>query len=86
MYSIELAPAAQRQLKKLPASLLRTLLKQIQKLSHDPRPTGFKKLVNHETLYRIRVNDYRIIYTINDKQLLILIVKIGSRKEVYRML
>ncbi len=53
-------------------------------LQHHPRPQGVKKLTGEDYLYRIREGDYRIIYTIQDKELIVLIVKIGDRKEVYR--
>lgn len=86
IYQIELTPAAQRQLKKLSTVLLRSLLTQIQKLAFNPSPNNVKKLSGNNDFYRIRIKDYRVIYTINDKKLLILVLKIGSRKEVYHSL
>lgn len=86
LYQIEIAPAAQRQLKKLSSELLQSILNQIQKLAFEPRPSGVKKLSGNDDFYRIRIKDYRVVYAINDKKLLILILKIGSRKEVYRSL
>ena len=53
-------------------------------LRNDPRPTGVKKLAGKDDLYRIREGDYRIIYTIQARELVILVLKIGDRKEVYR--
>jgi mRNA interferase RelE/StbE len=53
-------------------------------LAADPRPFGVKKLSADEDLFRIRVGDYRIIYQIRDKELIVLVVKIGHRREVYR--
>jgi mRNA interferase RelE/StbE len=54
-------------------------------LRENPRPQGVKKLAGEENLYRIREGDYRLIYTIGDKELIVLVVKIGDRKEIYRM-
>lgn len=50
----------------------------------EPTPQGVKKLAGGVALYRIREGDYRIIYTIRDKELIVLVVKIGDRKEIYR--
>ncbi|MBX3329584.1 MAG: type II toxin-antitoxin system RelE/ParE family toxin [Nitrospira sp.] len=83
-YSILLAPPAERQLKSLTDSIQKRIVKRLKSLRENPRPQGVKKLVGEEDLYRIREGDYRIIYTIQDKELIVLIVKIGDRKEVYR--
>jgi mRNA interferase RelE/StbE len=56
----------------------------IDDLANDPRPPGVKKLSAEEELYRIRVGNYRIIYAIQDDILLVTVVKVGDRKEVYR--
>lgn len=52
----------------------------------EPRPAGMVKLAGEEELYRVRVGDYRIIYTIQDDQLLVLVVTIAHRREAYRRL
>lgn len=85
-YQIEVAPAAQRQLKKFSPKIRHLIIKKLEDLSHNPRPIGIKKLSGIENLYRIRVGDFRIIYSIDDKILLILVVKIGDRKEIYKNL
>lgn len=85
-YRIELAPAAQRQIKKLSRQTQNHIIKQLEKLALNPRPNGVKKLSGMSDLYRIRVSDHRIIYTIDDSVLLVLVVKVGDRKEVYRSL
>ena len=56
----------------------------IRALSENPRPSGIKKLAGDENLYRLRVSDYRIIYQIQDKALLVLVIKISLHREVYR--
>jgi mRNA interferase RelE/StbE len=83
-YAILLAPPAERQLKAFAASIQKRIVKRLKSLHHDPRPQGVKKLAGEDALYPIREGSYRILYTIQDKQLVVLVVKIGDRKEVYR--
>jgi mRNA interferase RelE/StbE len=83
-YSILLAPPAERQLTSLTGSVQKRIVKRLKSLRENPRPQGVKKLAGEEDLYRIREGDYRIIYTIQDKKLIVLVVKIGDRKDVYR--
>jgi mRNA interferase RelE/StbE len=83
-YSILLAPPAERQLKALAPPVQKRIVKRLKSLQNNPRPQGVKKLAGEDDLYRIREGDYRIIYTIQDKDLVVLVVKIGDRKEVYR--
>ncbi len=83
-YSVLLAPPAERQLRSFPLVIQKRLVKRIKALQNDPRPPGVKKLAGKDDLYRIREGDYRIIYMIRNTDLVILILKIGDRKEVYR--
>lgn len=83
-YSVLLAPPAERQLRSFPSVIQKRLVKRIKALQNDPRPPGVKKLASKDDLYRIREGDYRIIYTIQARELVILVLKIGDRKEVYR--
>ena len=53
-------------------------------LAKEPRPKGVKKLSGADDLYRIRVGDYRVVYQIRDDRLIVLVVRIGHRKDVYR--
>ena len=85
-YAVDFAPAAERQIKAFDRSIQAQLLARIHKLASNPRPNGVEKLEGEENLYRIRSGNYRILYTINDKQLLVLVVKIADRKDVYRRL
>jgi len=82
-YSIEIKKSATKEIAKLPKLHLKRIIEKIQLLSINPRPDGCKKLSADEK-YRIRVGDYRILYTIEDNQLIIYVVKIGHRKDVYR--
>jgi mRNA interferase RelE/StbE len=85
-YSIEFSKRASKQFRLLPPSIQERLVPQINALAENPRPPKVKKLVGEEDRYRIRVGDYRIIYQIDDQVLLVLVLKIGHRSEVYRQL
>ncbi len=76
-------PSAVRELETLPKKDRVRVVARIQKLSAEPRPPGSEKLSGHE-LYRLRQGDYRVVYSIEDADLIVLVVKIGHRKEVYR--
>ena len=85
-YTIELAPKAARQFRKLPAHARKRLARHIDALAENPRPSGAKKLAGGGQLYRMRVGDYRLVYTIRDDVLLILVVAVGSRRDIYKAL
>ena len=81
-YRIELRPAAVRALRKLDPSVRHRLQGAIALLAQDPRPPAARALQGRPGL-RIRVGDYRIIYTVTDDVLLVVVVTIGHRREVY---
>jgi mRNA interferase RelE/StbE len=83
-YKVEITPAAQRIIKKLPKNIQRKLIEIIELLAEDPRPVGVVKLSTTGDLYRVRTGDYRIIYEIQDQILLIVITKVGHRRDVYK--
>jgi mRNA interferase RelE/StbE len=83
-YRIEFAPRADRQFKALDRSLQARLARRINSLAENPRPQGIKKLAGEEDLYRLRVGNYRIIYQIQEKRLVVLVAGVGHRAEVYR--
>ncbi|MDR4484954.1 MAG: type II toxin-antitoxin system RelE/ParE family toxin [Nitrospirales bacterium] len=83
-YSILLAPPAERQLKAFSQAVQKRLVKRLKTLQVNPRPQGLKKLTGEDDLYRVREGSYPIIYTIREKALIVLVLKIGDRKEVYR--
>lgn len=83
-YSITFATSAKRQFDKLPKPAQRRLGSIITQLSEDPRPPDVVKLSGEERLYRVRGGDYRAVYEIRDNQLLILVVKVGHRRDIYR--
>jgi mRNA interferase RelE/StbE len=85
-YSVELTPAARRQLADLPIGMRRRIGRVIDGLAVEPRPRGARLLVGRpgERIWRIRVGDHRVLYEIRDDQLVVLIIRIGPRREVYR--
>lgn len=85
-YRIVFERQAERAFKRLPRNLAQRLDRAILKLATNPRPIGYKKLEGYSDLYRIRVGDWRIVYTIEDDQLIVLVVEISPRGGVYREL
>lgn len=83
-YHIEFSEISLKKLKQIPRRDQERILDRIERLCGQPRPSGSKKLVGEENLYRIRSGDYRIIYAIHDDILTILVLKIGHRGSVYR--
>lgn len=81
-YKIEIKKSAQKELKSLPNKELKKVIEKISSLATNPRPAGCKKLSGDEK-YRIRVGNYRVLYSIEDDILTIFIVKAGHRKDVY---
>ena len=72
-----------KELKRIPKNDLRRILSRIKKLGDNPRPAGCEKLSSME-LYRVRQGKYRIVYSIQDNELTVWVIKIGHRKDVYR--
>ena len=83
-YTVELAPAAARQLRKIDAASRRRVQATITLLAADPRPRAAKRLVGGQGEWRVRTGDYRVVYEIHDGRLLILVLAVGHRREVYR--
>jgi mRNA interferase RelE/StbE len=82
-YSIEITTSAQRQFKKLPQNLQDRILPKLFELEIHPRSLGTKKLAD-SNFYRIRVGDYRIIYSIDDATKNIKILDMAHRRDIYR--
>jgi mRNA interferase RelE/StbE len=82
-YRIELRPAAIRALRKIDPQHRGRIQGAIALLAQDPRPPGARALQRRSGL-RVRVGDYRIIYTVEDDVLLVVVVTVGHRREVYR--
>ena len=83
-YTVEFAASALREFKVLERAVQRRIATHIDELAGNPFPPGSKKLKGSPDHYRIRVGDYRVIYKVDGKRLVILVLKIGHRREVYR--
>lgn len=83
-YSISYAASAAKALRKLDRAAARRLLQAIERLADDPRPAGCRQLKGGDGEFRIRVGDYRIVYDIEDDRLVVLVLRVGHRREIYR--
>lgn len=83
-YQIEFSRQADRQFRNLSSQIQQRLKPKIDSLATTPRPHGSEKLSGADQLYRLRVGDYRIIYAVEDDRVLVLVVKVGHRRDVYR--
>ena len=83
-YSISFARSARKELERLPGDIAERILAKVEALSENPRPTGVIKLHGQQNLWRLRVGDYRVVYSIDDFSRAIDISVIRHRREVYR--
>ena len=82
-YRVQLAPAAVRQLRKLDPPGRRRVQAAIDLLAEEPRPPGARQLVGGAGEWRVRTGDFRIVYDIRDRELLVLVIKVGHRRDVH---
>lgn len=82
-YSVVIRRSAGKEIEALPTTDRRRVVARIQALASDPRPVGCEKLSGEEK-YRLRQGDYRILYEITDRELIVTVVKVGNRRDVYR--
>jgi mRNA interferase RelE/StbE len=82
-YRIEVRPAAARQLRKLDPPTARRIQGAIALLADDPRPPASRPLTGRPA-WRVRVGDYRVIYTIEDDRLIVVVITVGHRRDAYR--
>ncbi|WP_434318589.1 type II toxin-antitoxin system RelE family toxin [Leifsonia sp. P73] len=83
-YRIDVAPAAARELRKLDPPARRRIQAAVELLAEAPRPPAAKPLADSGGAWRVRVGDYRIVYDIEDDRLVILVLRVAHRREVYR--
>lgn len=84
IYSLSIKRSAAKSLKSIPKNRREKIKKAIYKLKKEPRPPNCKKLQAAVDLYRIRIGDYRVIYEIRDKELIVLVVVVDHRSKAYR--
>ena len=82
-YTVRLDRSPQKFLDVLHGDIYTRIISALHALADNPRPHGVKKLKGYRDYWRIRVGDYRIIYTIQDDRLLVVVIRIGHRREVY---
>jgi mRNA interferase RelE/StbE len=83
-YTVEFTASAAREFRALDRQAQRRISTKVAELAEDPFPPGVRKLQGEEDHWRLRVGDYRIIYRVEKQRLVIVIVRIGHRREVYR--
>ena len=82
-YSVRITRSAAKEIEALPLKDRRRVVTKIEGLARDPRPAGSEKLSGEEK-YRLRQGDYRILYEIVDTELIVTVVRVGNRRDVYR--
>lgn len=83
-YSVAFASSAEKELKKLPGELIARMVPQVENLASNPRPSGCKKLKGGDAEWRIRVGNWRVVYTIDDAKSLVEVTRIRHRSDVYK--
>jgi mRNA interferase RelE/StbE len=83
-YEVRFRKSAEKDLQRLDTTVQRRVLRATEALADEPRPTGCKKLHGSDAAFRIRIGDYRVIYTVDDGILVVAIERIRHRREVYR--
>ncbi|HEX2644841.1 MAG TPA: type II toxin-antitoxin system RelE/ParE family toxin [Thermoanaerobaculia bacterium] len=82
-YQIEWKRSALKELKRLPREALTRILRSVEGLAENPFPSGVKKLVGSDHTYRIRIGDYRVLYDVVGQRLIVEIIRVGHRRDVY---
>jgi mRNA interferase RelE/StbE len=83
-YEIIIKPAAEKSLDRIPKPNRSRIADALEKLRNNPRPPGVLKMSGAENLWRIRIGDYRVVYEIHDDRLIVLVLRVAHRKDVYR--
>ena len=83
-YTVRWDSRTSKTLDRLPGDMHGRILRKLKALQENPRPFGAEKLAGPENLYRVRVGDWRIVYAIRDHELVVIVIRIGHRREVYR--
>jgi mRNA interferase RelE/StbE len=83
-YAVNFRRSAEKDLRRLDATVRPRVMRAVEALAGEPRPPGCRKLEGGEDAYRIRVGDYRVIYTVDDAVFVVAVERIRHRREVYR--
>lgn len=82
-YAVEFKKSARKEINKLSPEVAKPILKAIYKLANNPHPPQSRKMVAGET-WRLRIGNYRVIYAIHDKHLVVEVIRVGHRQSIYR--
>jgi len=82
-YVVELKQSARKELERLPNAIIARIVAKLESLEENPRPAGCKKLKGGDDEYRVRVGEYRIVYLIDDRKVIVTITRIRHRRDVY---
>lgn len=83
-YRIEFKASAIRELHALPMDVQKRIVPRIDALASDPLPSGCRKIAGEENHYRIRIGEYRVVYEVRKAVLIVVVIRVGHRREVYR--
>ena len=83
-YEVKFSKGAKKQFRKLPLDVQQRIQTKINDLAIEPRPNGVKKLQGDDNSYRLRVGDYRVIYEVVDNVLIVTVIKVGHRSDIYK--
>ena len=83
-HTVVITRSPQKALDRLEGDIYTRITRKLKELEDNPRPMGVEKLAGSEDLYRVRVGNWRIVYAIQDPELIVLVVKVAHRREVYR--
>ena len=83
-HTVVITRSPQKALDRLESDMYARITRKLEELEDNPRPMGVEKLSGREDLYRVRVGNWRIVYAIQDQELIVLVVKVAHRREVYR--
>lgn len=82
-YAVRFVRSARKELERLPDNAVQRIFPRVEALADDPRPAGCKKLRGARDLWRIRIGNYRVVYQIDDRVLIVEVRAIGDRKDIY---
>jgi mRNA interferase RelE/StbE len=86
-YSVRVKDSAAKEIERIePKKVRRQVVRRVQSLATNPRPPGCEKLAGTEDRYRVRQGAYRIVYEVRDEELVVILVKVGHRRDVYKNL
>lgn len=83
-YRIEWRPSTRKDLRRIPPEMISRIVEAVENLATNPHPPGAVKLTGSDTAWRIRVSDYRVIYQLLNARLVVEVIKVGHRRDIYR--